>query len=58
MLAPERHDLILRSLRRHGRLRVAELASELGVSAITVRRDLGELDSAGLVRRVRWRRRD
>jgi DNA-binding LacI/PurR family transcriptional regulator len=52
MLAPERHELILRSLRRHGRLRVAELATELGVSAITVRRDLGELDSAGLLRRV------
>jgi DNA-binding LacI/PurR family transcriptional regulator len=52
MLAPERHELILRSLRRHGRLRVAELAAELGVSAITVRRDLAELDSAGLLRRV------
>ncbi|TCM49305.1 LacI family DNA-binding transcriptional regulator [Kribbella sp. VKM Ac-2568] len=52
MLAPERHELILRSLRRHGRLRVAELSAELGVSAITVRRDLAELDSAGLLRRV------
>jgi DNA-binding LacI/PurR family transcriptional regulator len=52
MLAPERHEQILRSLRRHGRLRVAELAAELGVSAITVRRDLAELDSAGLLRRV------
>ncbi|HZX01987.1 substrate-binding domain-containing protein [Kribbella sp.] len=52
MLAQERHELILRSLRRHGRLRVAELAGELGVSAITVRRDLAELDSAGLLRRV------
>jgi DNA-binding LacI/PurR family transcriptional regulator len=52
MLAPERHELILRSLRRHGRLRVAELVAELGVSAITVRRDLAELDSAGLLRRV------
>ena len=52
MLAPERHELILRSLRRHGRLRVAELVAELGVSAITVRRDLAELDSGGLLRRV------
>jgi DNA-binding LacI/PurR family transcriptional regulator len=52
MLAPERHELILRSLRRHGRLRVAELVTELGVSAITVRRDLAELDQAGLLRRV------
>jgi DNA-binding LacI/PurR family transcriptional regulator len=52
MLAQERHELILRSLRRHGRLRVADLVEELGVSAITVRRDLAELDSAGLLRRV------
>ncbi|ADB29488.1 regulatory protein DeoR [Kribbella flavida DSM 17836] len=52
MLVPERHELILRSLRRRGRLRVGELAAELGVSAITVRRDLAELDSAGLLRRV------
>ncbi len=52
MLAPERHELILRSLRRHGRLRVTELVAELGVSAITVRRDLAELDTAGLLRRV------
>ncbi|WP_433013821.1 LacI family DNA-binding transcriptional regulator [Kribbella sp. CA-294648] len=52
MLASERHEQILRSLRRHGRLRVGDLAAELGVSAITVRRDLGELDSAGLLRRV------
>ena len=52
MLAQERHELILRSLRRHGRLRVGDLVAELGVSAITVRRDLGELDSAGLLRRV------
>ncbi|MGZ0149403.1 substrate-binding domain-containing protein [Kribbella sp. WER1] len=52
MLAQERHELILRSLRQHGRLRVADLVDELGVSAITVRRDLAELDSAGLLRRV------
>ncbi|GAB3939704.1 substrate-binding domain-containing protein [Kribbella albertanoniae] len=52
MLAQERHELILRSLRRHGRLRVGELVAELGVSAITVRRDLAELDGAGLLRRV------
>ncbi|MGW7682614.1 substrate-binding domain-containing protein [Kribbella sp. NPDC054772] len=52
MLAQERHELILRSLRRHGRLRVADLVAELGVSAITVRRDLAELDKAGLLRRV------
>ncbi|MFC0624959.1 substrate-binding domain-containing protein [Kribbella deserti] len=52
MLAQERHDLILENLRQHGRLRVGELATELGVSVITIRRDLGELDALGLLRRV------
>lgn len=52
MLAAERHEQILRLLHRHGRLLVAELVTELGVSPITVRRDLGELDAAGLLRRV------
>lgn len=52
MLAQERHELILANLRRHGRLRVGELADELGVSVITIRRDLGELDALGRLRRV------
>lgn len=52
MLAAERHEQILRILRRRGRLVVGELVAELGVSPITVRRDLGELDAAGLLRRV------
>jgi DeoR/GlpR family transcriptional regulator of sugar metabolism len=40
-------------LRRRGVLRVAELASELDVSAITVRRDIARLASQGLIRRDR-----
>ncbi|GII70597.1 LacI family transcriptional regulator [Sphaerisporangium melleum] len=40
-------------LRRRGVLRVTELASELAVSAITVRRDIALLASQGLIRRVR-----
>ena len=39
-------------LRARGILRVEELASELGVSAATVRRDLAALDQAGELRRI------
>ena len=39
-------------LRERGILRVEELASELGVSAATVRRDLAALDEAGELRRI------
>ena len=39
-------------LKRHGEAGVAELAAELGVSAMTLRRDLDRLERAGLVRRT------
>ncbi|MDD4102597.1 MAG: DeoR family transcriptional regulator, partial [Kiritimatiellae bacterium] len=43
----------LRNLvRERGILRVEELASELGVSAATIRRDLAALEVAGKLRRV------
>ncbi|MET9776962.1 DeoR family transcriptional regulator [Streptomyces sp. NPDC006367] len=40
MHAGERHRAILRRLREHGSLRVADLADELSVSAVAVRRDV------------------
>ena len=40
-------------LERTGRVRVADLASELGVSEMTVRRDLDSLAQQGVVQRVR-----
>ena len=52
MLTDERRALILEQLRRRGRVLAAELTERLGVSADTVRRDLRELDDAGLLRRV------
>jgi DeoR/GlpR family transcriptional regulator of sugar metabolism len=52
MLTDERRDLILERLRRHGRVLACDLTSELSVSADTVRRDLRDLDEAGLLRRV------
>jgi DeoR family fructose operon transcriptional repressor len=52
-IAEERFRLILAHLRQNEVVSVADLCGRLDVSAATVRRDLGELDSRGLVRRVR-----
>jgi len=52
MLTDERRSLILERLRSHGRVLAADLSAELDVSPDTVRRDLRELDEAGLLRRV------
>jgi len=47
-----RLDLTLRLVQGAGRASVPELARRLGVSEMTVRRDLGALESQGLVHRV------
>src|SRR5262244_1964849 len=52
MLTDERRSLILDRIRNHGRVLAADLTSELGVSSDTIRRDLRELDEAGMLRRV------
>lgn len=52
MLAAERHRAILRALSSGGAVRVADLASELAVSEMTVRRDLDTLDAQDLLRKV------
>jgi DeoR/GlpR family transcriptional regulator of sugar metabolism len=52
MLSEERRELILDRLRRDGKVVAAELSSSLAVSPDTVRRDLRELNEAGLLRRV------
>jgi DeoR/GlpR family transcriptional regulator of sugar metabolism len=52
VLTDERRSLILNRIRNHGRVLAADLTVELGVSADTIRRDLRELDEAGLLRRV------
>ena len=44
---------IIRGLKRSTVVSVAELAQRLATSEITIRRDLAELESAGLLRRVR-----
>lgn len=53
LLGEERRARLLEILARDGALRLDPAAEELGVSAMTVRRDLDELAAAGLARRVR-----
>jgi DeoR/GlpR family transcriptional regulator of sugar metabolism len=52
VLAHQRQELILDAVRTHGGVRVADLVERLGVSEMTVRRDIGELSRRGLVARV------
>lgn len=52
MYAEERQQTILIRARGDGRVEVASLASELGVTQETIRRDLDRLERQGLVRRV------
>ncbi len=51
-LARQRHEVIIAEVRRRGAVRVSELSTLLGVSDMTVRRDLEVLDDAGLVDKV------
>jgi DeoR/GlpR family transcriptional regulator of sugar metabolism len=52
MLAAARRDLLVERLRRDGRIIAKEIAAELGLSEDSIRRDLRELDAAGLAVRV------
>ena len=52
VLAQERRDAILRALMPSGAATVAELAGELGVSEMTIRRDLNLLAGQRLVEKV------
>lgn len=52
MLAAARKDLLLDRLRRDGRIVAKDIAAELGLSEDSIRRDLRELDAAGLAVRV------
>jgi DeoR/GlpR family transcriptional regulator of sugar metabolism len=49
----EREDVILHEVNLYGRVSVEELAERLGISAVTVRKDLDALARRELVRRVR-----
>lgn len=52
MFAEERQRAIVARARDHGRVDVGALAEQFGVTAETIRRDLGALERAGLLRRV------
>lgn len=49
----ERLDRLTQQLRKIGRVEISAAAVELGVSEMTIRRDLKELEERGAVRRVR-----
>jgi DeoR family transcriptional regulator of aga operon len=52
MLIDERRQLILSLIQNHGRVLVGELSRTLGISQITIRKDLEYLQSKGLVHRT------
>ncbi|HEU5005837.1 MAG TPA: DeoR/GlpR family DNA-binding transcription regulator [Jatrophihabitantaceae bacterium] len=52
VLAQQRQVRILAELRRSGAVRVAELTEQLGVSDMTIRRDLEQLTAEGVARKV------
>jgi DeoR/GlpR family transcriptional regulator of sugar metabolism len=52
MLAQQRQERILEEVRRHGGARISSLVELLGVSDMTVRRDIAQLARRGLVDRV------
>jgi DeoR/GlpR family transcriptional regulator of sugar metabolism len=52
VLARQRHSYILDRIRAEGGVRVADLVRELGVSDMTVRRDLEQLHDQGLLEKV------
>ncbi|MFH1613483.1 MAG: DeoR/GlpR family DNA-binding transcription regulator [Planctomycetota bacterium] len=51
LLAEERHRYIVEALRSSGRIRVAQIASDLEVTEVTIRRDLAELEKKGLLKK-------
>ena len=51
-LAPARRARVLEALARDGAIRVSQLTDELGVTPVTLRRDLAQMESEGLLLRV------
>lgn len=51
-LAAKRRASILEALRRDGMVRISDLSDKMGVTAVTLRRDIAHLDGEGLLRRV------
>ncbi len=51
--AVKRRSIIMDKLEEHGKLSAAALSQELGVSTVTIRKDLEKLEKDGLLKRVR-----
>ncbi|MFK3978739.1 DeoR family transcriptional regulator, partial [Micromonospora sp. NPDC050397] len=52
LFSAQRQERLLAELRGHGAVRVRDLARDLGVSELTIRRDIVALAERGLVSRV------
>lgn len=52
LLAAERRAHILATMQRDGAVRISQLTEELGAAAVTLRRDLAQLEQEGLLVRV------
>jgi DeoR/GlpR family transcriptional regulator of sugar metabolism len=52
LIGPQRQTTILETLRQQGAVSIHELSQTLGVSAMTIRRDLDELERRGLLKRT------
>jgi DeoR/GlpR family transcriptional regulator of sugar metabolism len=52
MLIPDRRRRVLAEVRRHGSASIEQLAAALAVSSSTIRRDMSELEQAGMLRRT------
>lgn len=52
LISPQRQTAILEVLRRQGAVSIQELVQRLGVSPMTIRRDLDELEAQGLLQRT------
>jgi DeoR family transcriptional regulator of aga operon len=52
MLIEERRQHVLSEIQKNGKVIVAELSDTLGISRITIRKDLNNLESRGLVQRT------
>jgi DeoR family transcriptional regulator of aga operon len=52
MLIEERRQHVLSQIQRDGRVLVSEISEALGISRITIRKDLDNLESRGLVKRT------
>lgn len=51
-LAPDRRERVVQEVRERGTVRVRDLSDKLGVSLMTVRRDIEQLAREGLIERV------